>query len=84
MKKFYRSHKDQKLSGVIGGIAEYFNVDANLLRLATVLLFFCTAGLPVLITYIVAWMIVPEAPGANAAKAEHLTPADPITPATTE
>ncbi|NIU01845.1 MAG: PspC domain-containing protein [Nitrosopumilaceae archaeon] len=60
MKKLYRSKTDQKLAGVIGGIAEYANIDANVLRLLTVLVFFVTGLLPVLITYIVAWIIVPE------------------------
>ncbi|MCB0261884.1 MAG: PspC domain-containing protein [Calditrichaeota bacterium] len=62
MKRLSRSRKDQKISGVIGGLGEYFGIDSNVLRLATILLFFFTAGLPVLVTYIAAWFILPEAP----------------------
>ncbi|GAB4379607.1 MAG: hypothetical protein Kow0042_29150 [Calditrichia bacterium] len=35
-------------------------MDPNLLRILTVLLFFITGFFPVLITYIVAWAIIPE------------------------
>jgi len=65
MKKLCRSKTDQKLGGVIGGLGEYLNVDANALRLATVLVGFLTGILPVLITYIVAWIMLPEEASAN-------------------
>ena len=29
MKKLYRSKTDVKISGVCGGLAEYFNIDAT-------------------------------------------------------
>ncbi len=65
MNKLCRSKTDQKLGGVIGGLGEYLNVDANALRLATVLVGFLTGILPVLITYIVAWIILPENEPSN-------------------
>lgn len=33
MRKLYRSKKNRLIAGVFGGIAEYFNVSATLLRL---------------------------------------------------
>ena len=32
-KKLYKSSKDRVLTGVIGGLGEYFNIDAVILRL---------------------------------------------------
>ena len=37
-KKLYRSRKDKMLAGICGGLAEYFDVDPSLVRLASVLL----------------------------------------------
>jgi phage shock protein C len=64
------------ISGVCGGIAEYFNVDPTLIRLLFVL--FAFAGGPGLIAYIVLAIIVPEEPTGQAA------PPAPEPPATVE
>ncbi len=37
-KKLYKSSTDKKIAGVCGGIAEYFNIDPTLVRLAWVVL----------------------------------------------
>ncbi len=60
MKRLYRSLEDRKIAGVIGGLAAYINMDANLLRLITILACFLTGILPVLVTYLIAWAIIPE------------------------
>ncbi len=57
-KKLYRSRKDRKITGVCGGIAEYFDCDSTLIRLAWALLI-CAFGTGVL-AYILAAIIVPE------------------------
>ncbi|MBQ6847973.1 MAG: PspC domain-containing protein, partial [Clostridia bacterium] len=36
-KRLYKSRTDKKLDGVCGGIAEYFNIDSTLIRLAWIL-----------------------------------------------
>ena len=56
-KKLYRSEKDHKLCGVCGGIAEYFNIDSTLIRLAWVLL--CCLGFSGIIAYIIAAIVIP-------------------------
>jgi phage shock protein PspC (stress-responsive transcriptional regulator) len=66
MKRLMRSQKDQKIAGVIGGLGEYLEIDPNLLRIGVVLLFFISAGIPVLLTYLVAWFVLPEAPDDTA------------------
>ncbi len=48
------------LGGVCGGIAEYFNVDPTLIRLAWVL--FGLLGGSGLLAYIIAVIIVPNEP----------------------
>ena len=59
-KKLYKSATDRKIAGVCGGIAEYFNVDATLIRLAWVL--FGLLGGSGLLAYIIAALIMPEQP----------------------
>ena len=59
-KKFYRSHDNKLLAGVCGGIAEYFSLDASVVRLVTaVLIFFFGAGA---IIYILLWLFTPDSP----------------------
>ena len=57
MKKLYRSQDDKMICGVCGGVADYFNIDATLVRLAWVLLSIC-AGAGIL-AYIIAAIIIP-------------------------
>lgn len=59
MTKFYRSIKDKKIAGLCGGLGEMLDVDPTLVRLGVVLVCFITGVLPVLITYLIAWWIVP-------------------------
>lgn len=47
------------LAGVIGGLADYLNMDSNFLRLIAVIIGLMTAGGAVFV-YLVAWLIVPE------------------------
>jgi Putative stress-responsive transcriptional regulator len=56
-KRLYRSRQNKQLGGVCGGLAEYFDLDPSLVRIAAVLLFFM-AGTGFL-AYLVAWFIVP-------------------------
>ena len=58
-KKLYRSKKDRKLVGVCGGLAEYFNIDATVVRLVTVLIALFSIGV---LAYIVAALVIPENP----------------------
>jgi len=62
MKKLYRSKEDKKLAGICGGLGEYFNADPTLLRLIFVLLLFVSGFLPMIITYLIGWIIIPENP----------------------
>ena len=57
-KKIYRSETDRKIAGVCGGIAEYFEIDATLVRLAWAILVLC-AGTGI-IAYLLAALIIPN------------------------
>ena len=56
--RLLRSRKNRMITGVCGGIGEYFNVDPTVIRLITILLFFIP-GAPIIIAYLVAWIIIP-------------------------
>ncbi len=60
MRKLYISKTNSKIFGVCGGIGETYDIDPTLVRLVVVFLCFATAILPVLLTYLAAWIIVPE------------------------
>lgn len=57
MKKLYRSKEERMLCGVCGGVAEYFNIDPTLVRLAFVL--FALSGSGILV-YLIAAVIIPD------------------------
>ncbi len=80
----YRSRTDRMWAGVCGGLAQYFGVDATLIRLAFVA--FTLAGGAGLLIYIVMCIVVPENPsefpattGASLATSEQAQsePGDP-------
>jgi phage shock protein PspC (stress-responsive transcriptional regulator) len=62
MKKLYLSKKDSKILGVCGSIGETYDIDPTLVRLIIVFLCLSTGILPLLITYFIAWIIIPKAP----------------------
>lgn len=57
-KRLYKSSTNRVLSGVCGGIGEYFNIDPTIIRLIFVLFIFGVGS--GLLAYIVAAIIMPE------------------------
>ncbi|MFO7794479.1 MAG: PspC domain-containing protein [Candidatus Nanohaloarchaea archaeon] len=55
--KLYRSETDKWIAGVCGGIAEVYDVDPALVRVAAVLLAFTQVGI---LAYLAAWLIIPH------------------------
>ncbi|MGH2786784.1 MAG: PspC domain-containing protein [Actinomycetota bacterium] len=55
--RLYRSRTDRQIGGVCGGLAEYFDIDVTLVRVAFVVAAFTSIGL---LAYIVLWIAVPE------------------------
>ena len=70
MKKLHLSSTDKKISGLCGGIGEYFEVDSTLVRLAWIVMTILTGLVPGVIAYIVASVIVPEAPAERTEKTD--------------
>lgn len=78
--RLYRSNRDKMIAGVCGGIAQYFGVDATLVRLAFV------AGLFLIPTstfwiYIAMALIVPPEPEGVGAPPQVITRTDVVEPA---
>lgn len=59
MKRLYRSETNRMLVGVLGGIGEYFNIDATIVRLIFIVLLLMSV-FTVSILYLVAVMIIPN------------------------
>ncbi|MFD1886865.1 PspC domain-containing protein [Paenibacillus wenxiniae] len=59
--KLYRSAQDQIISGLTGGLAQYFQINATLLRILFILSIPFTGGTTVLI-YLISIFVVPKEP----------------------
>lgn len=65
-KRLYRSREEKKLMGVCGGLADYFNLDPTLVRIAFVVGVIASGG-PFVVAYLVLGMFVmPKAPKKSA------------------
>ncbi len=60
MKRLFRTEK--KIAGVCGGLGEYFEIDPTIVRLLVIVAALATAVAPVLIGYVIAWIVVPARP----------------------
>ncbi len=58
-KRLYRSQQHKMIGGVCGGLGEYFELDVTLTRLIFVAVGVLTAIFPMVLFYIIAWIIVP-------------------------
>ena len=56
-RRLYRSDTDKMICGVCGGIGEYFNVDATLIRLLWAVLACSGTGV---VAYFIAAIIIPR------------------------
>ncbi len=59
-KRLFRSRQEKVIGGVCGGLAEYYDIDPTIVRLATILLVL-GLGFPIL-AYLVGWIIIPRRP----------------------
>ena len=58
-KKLTRS-KDRILAGVCGGMAEYFGIEATIVRIGYVLISILSAAFPGIIVYLILMLIMPN------------------------
>ena len=56
----YRSNRSNMIAGVMGGIAERFGWNANLLRLIFVIVSVMSAAFPGILVYLVLWLVIPK------------------------
>jgi phage shock protein C len=59
-RKLYRSRTDRKLAGVCGGLAQYLNTDATLIRVLFVVL--AVLGGSGIVIYVAMWILVRNEP----------------------
>ncbi len=57
-RRLMRSEADRMIGGIAGGMAEYFDADAALVRLALLAATLLTGG-TLAVLYVAAWIIVP-------------------------
>jgi phage shock protein C len=58
-KRLFRSQARKMLGGICGGLGEYFEIDVTLIRLVFVAISLVTAIIPMVIFYLIAWIIIP-------------------------
>jgi len=59
-KQLYKSATDKKLDGVCAGLGKYFDIDANVIRAAFVLLTVFSGIFPGVFAYIVLAAVIPR------------------------
>jgi phage shock protein C len=59
-KRLSRSVNQKMIAGICGGLADYFDVDVSIVRLLMVGLALVTALLPMVLFYLIAWIVVPQ------------------------
>lgn len=60
MKKLYKSKENKVISGVFGGIGEYYEVDPTVLRLGYIAIVALSGFMPGVVAYVIASLVVPE------------------------
>lgn len=58
-KRLHRSLENAVLGGVCSGVADYFSIDPNMVRIIYVLLSIVSAGFPGVLVYLVCWALIP-------------------------
>ncbi|MDY3978546.1 MAG: PspC domain-containing protein [Tidjanibacter sp.] len=57
-RKLFRQPSKGRLGGVCAGLADYFDIDANVIRILFIFLFFCP--IPTLLPYLIMWLVIPK------------------------
>ena len=59
-RRLRRSRDDRMIAGVKGGLAEYFGLDATLLRIVYVIGSILSVAFPGIVVYLVLWILIPK------------------------
>jgi len=65
-KKLMRVRAEKKIAGVCAGMAQYFNLDVTLVRILWFFITVATGVCPGIVTYLLAWIMVPAQPEVKA------------------
>lgn len=65
--RLYKNRRDKVISGVCAGLADYFNADTALVRIAAILMFLFAMPFTI-IAYIVAAIVIPTRPEGGRAR----------------
>ena len=55
-----RSGQDRMVAGVMGGAAQFFGLDPNLLRVVYVIGSVMSAAFPGILVYVLLWLVIPD------------------------
>ena len=72
-KRLMRSSTDSKIGGVCGGLAEYFEADPGIVRILVTLITIASGFVFGILSYIVAWVILPLAQAPFSTVVNHAT-----------
>lgn len=61
-RRLTRSRRYKMIAGVCGGLAEYFELDPTIVRIAYVLLSIISAAFPGILAYIILMFVMPPPP----------------------
>ena len=61
-RKLMRSHSERKIAGVCAGLAQCFDLDVSLVRILCIFITLATGVCPGVVTYLLAWIIIPQEP----------------------
>lgn len=67
-RKRLKRSRNKKIAGVAAGIAEYFNLDPTLVRIAFVIGMIASGGPPLILAYVVMAVVMPEPDSVEPAK----------------
>ncbi len=61
-KRLYKSKDNRVISGVLGGVGEYFNTDPVILRVCYIIITAFAWFIPGIVAYILMAIVIPEKP----------------------
>lgn len=64
--RLFRNTNSKVIGGVASGLADYLQIDVTIVRVLLVLAIFIPAPFPIVLIYIVLWMVMPANPGHKA------------------
>lgn len=58
--RLFRNTENKMIGGVAAGLAEYLQIDVTIIRVLLVLAFFIPKPFPLILVYIVLWIVMPD------------------------